>query len=346
MNRPIPDATQTSPRPSLSWLSSPRVTRRLLAGLLMGTAALLGSAAQAAYPDRPIQLVLSFPPAGATDILARAIGLKMSETLGQTIVIENRPGAGGNIGLAYAAKAAPDGYTIYMAAVTNAAIAAAAYAAQPVHLMKDFVPVAGVATVPHMLVVPSSLPVQNVGQLISHIKAAPGKHNFASQGAGTLSHLESEVFKAAAGLDLVHVPYKGSSQALPDLMAGSSSMMFDSIPASMPHVKSGKLRVLAVASGKRVSMLPNVPTVDESGVKGFEANNLFGVSAPKGTPPAIIATLSKAIQTALNSPELRQRMQELGVELKFTAADEFGAMTEQEFRTWGKAVEMAKVRLD
>jgi tripartite-type tricarboxylate transporter receptor subunit TctC len=326
----------------------PLVTRaaRILAAITIGAGALLAPVARAAYPERPIQLVVSFPPAGATDILARAIGQKMSESLGQTIVVENRPGAGGVIGLQQAARAAPDGYTIYLAAVTNVAIAAAAYTAQPVHLIRDFVPVAGVGTVPHMLVVPSSLPVQNVSQLISYLKASPGKYNFASQGAGTLSHLESEVFKASTGVDLVHVPYKGSSQALPDLMAGTSSMMFDSIPASMPHVKSGKLRVLAVASGKRVAMLPNVPTVDESGVKGFEANNLFGFSAPKGTPPAVIATLAKAIQSALASPELNQRMQEQGVELKFTPAAEFGAMVEQEFRAWGKAVEAAKVKLD
>ena len=323
-----------------------RIRRGLAASALIFMTSVMASAADAAYPERPIQLILSFPPAGATDILARSIGQKMSEVLGQTVVVENRPGAGGNIGLAYAAKAAPDGYTIYMAAVTNAAIAAAAYSAQPVHLMKDFVPVAGVATVPHMLVVPASLPVQNVSQLISFFKASPGKYNFASQGAGTLSHLESEVFKAAAGLDLVHVPYKGSSQALPDLMSGSSSMMFDSIPASMPHVKSGKLKVLAVASSKRVGMLPGVPTVDESGVKGFEANNLFGISVPKGTPAVIVATLGRAAQTAVNSPELKQRMQDQGVELKFTPAEEFGAMVEKEFRTWGKAVEMAKVKLD
>lgn len=319
---------------------------RILAAMALGAGALLAPLAWAAYPERPIQLVVSFPPAGATDILARAIGQKMSESLGQTIVVENRPGAGGVIGLQQAARAAPDGYTIYFAAVTNVAIAAAAYTAQPVHLIKDFVPVAGVGTVPHWLVVPSSLPVQNVSQLISYLKASPGKYNFASQGAGTLSHLESEVFKASTGVDLVHVPYKGSSQALPDLMAGTSSMMFDSIPASMPHVKSGKLRVLAVASGKRVAMLPNVPTVDESGVKGFEANNLFGFSAPRGTPPAVIATLAKAIQAALASPELNQRMQEQGVELKFTPAAEFGVMVEQEFRAWGKAVEAAKVKLD
>lgn len=233
-----------------------------------------------------------------------------------------------------------------MAAVTNAAIAAAAYSPKPVHLIKDFIPVAGVATVPHMLVVPASLPVQNVSQLISLFKASPGKYNFASQGSGTLSHLESEVFMTTVGLDLVHVPYKGSSQALPDLMSGISSMMFDSIPAAMPHVKSGKLRVLAVASSKRVSLLPQVPTVEESGVKGFEANNLFGISAPKGTPAPVLAKLAKAIQTALSAPDMKERMQAQGVELKFTAGEEFGPLVEREFRIWGKAVEMAKLKLD
>jgi tripartite-type tricarboxylate transporter receptor subunit TctC len=332
----------TSPRPA-NFL--PRMNRGLSAVLFVG-AALWACAVHAAYPERPIQVVISFPPAGATDILARAIAQKLTESLGQPVLVENRPGAGGNIGLSAAAKAAPDGYTLYFAAVTNAAIAAAAYSPKPAHLIRDFVPVAGAGTVPHMLVVPASLPVQNVSQLISYFKANPGKYNFASQGAGTLSHLESEVFKASAGIDLVHVPYKGSSQALPDLMAGTSQMMFDSIPASMPHVKSGRLRVLAVASGKRVSMLPNVPTVDESGLKGFEANNLFGFTAPKGTPPAIVATLAKAIQSVLASPELRQRMEEQGVELKYTPPEEFGPMIEQEFRSWGKAVEMAKIKLD
>ena len=327
--------------------NSTRLTtlRVALSGIIMAAAAIAGPA-HAEYPERSIQLVLSFPPAGATDILARAIGQKLSEALGQTVIVENKPGGGGIIGLTYAAKAAPDGYTLYMAAVTNAAIAAAAYSPKPVHLIKDFIPVAGVASVPHMLVVPGTLPVQNVGQLITLLKASPGKYNFASQGAGTLSHLESEVFMTTAGLDMVHVPYKGSSQALPDLMAGISSMMFDSIPASMPHVKSGKLRVLAVASNKRLSLLPNVPTVDESGVKGFEANNLFGISAPKGTPAPVLAKLTKAIQTALGSADLKQRMQAQGVELKYTPAEEFAPMIEQEFKTWGKAVEMAKVKLD
>lgn len=320
-------------------------SRSTMAVLLAGTALCTGIA-HAAYPERPVQVVISFPPAGATDILARALAHKLSESLGQSFVVENRPGAGGNIGLALAGKAAPDGYTLYFAAVTNAAIAAAAYSPKPVHLIRDFVPVAAVGTVPHMLVVPSSLPVENVAQLIAYFKASPGKYNFASQGNGTLSHLEAEVFKAAAGVDLVHVPYSGSSRALPDVMSGSSSMMFDSIPASMPHVKSGRLRALAVASGKRLSMLPNIPTVDESGVKGFEANNLFGFTAPRGTPQSVIATLAKALQGALASTELQQRMAEQGVELRYSAPEEFGPMIEQEFRVWGKAVDAAKIRLD
>ena len=332
--------------------TAPAQTRRMghvwraATSLMFGACVLSAGLAHAVYPDRPIALVASFPPAGATDILARAIGQKMSESLGQPVVVENRPGAAGMIGLAHAARAAPDGYTIYLAAVTNAAIAAAAYPAQAVSLLTDMVTVSGVGAVPHMLVVPVSLPVQNVSQLIAYIKASPGKYNFASQGAGTLSHLESEVFKARAGLDLVHVPYKGSSQALPDLIAGTATMMFDSIPASMPQVKAGKLRVLAVASGKRVSLLPDVPTVDESGVKGFEANNVFGISAPKGTPPAVLAVLAKSIEAALASADLRQRMEAQGVELKFTPADVFSRVVEQEFQNWGNAVRAAKIKLE
>jgi tripartite-type tricarboxylate transporter receptor subunit TctC len=317
------------------------------AGLLaVAAGAMLAAPAHAAYPDKPLHLLLSFPPAGATDVLARAIGQKMSEALGQSVIVENRPGAGGNIGLIAAARAPADGYTIYLGAVTNAAIAAAAYSAQPAHLLRDFVPVAGVGTVPHMLVVPLSTPAQNVGELVSYLKAAPGKYNFASQGPGTLSHLESELFKIKTGVDVLHVPYKGSSQALPDLIAGSSAMMFDSIPASMPHVKAGKLKVLAVASGKRVSSLPDVPTVQEAGVPGFEANNLFGFVVPKGTPAPAIKALSAAIQSAVAAPGMREAMEAQGVELKFTPAQEFGRMMEQEFNTWGKVVETARVKLD
>ena len=323
--------------------------RRLLSAVLVAgatTAALLAPPAYAAFPDKPVHLILSFPPAGATDILARGIGQKMAEAMGQPVIVENRPGAGGNIGLIAAARSPADGYTIYLGAVTNAAIAAAAYSPQPAHLIKDFTPIAGVATVPHILVVPASSPANTVPELISMLKAAPGKYNFASQGAGTLSHLESELFKIKTGVDVLHVPYKGSSQALPDLMAGTAAMMFDSIPASMPQVKSGRLKVLAVASGKRVSSIPDVPTVQEAGVPGFEANNLFGFMVPKGTPADAVKILSGAIEKALAAPGMRQTMEAQGVELKFTPADEFGKMVAQEFTNWGQVVQAAKVKLD
>jgi tripartite-type tricarboxylate transporter receptor subunit TctC len=320
--------------------------RRLLTGLVLSAAALAALPAQAAFPDKPITMILSFPPAGATDVLARAIGLKMGEALGQTVVVENRTGAGGNIGLNLAAKAAPDGYTVYMAAVTNAAIAAAAYAPQPGHLIKSFTPVGGVGNVPHILVVPNSTPVNSVSQLVSFLKAAPGKYNFASQGAGTLSHLESELFKIKTGVDVVHVPYKGSSQALPELISGSSAMMFDSIPGSMAQVKGGKLKVLAVASSRRVSSLPNVPTVEEAGVPGFAADNLFGVVAPKGTPPDVLQKLARAVESAVNSDTVRRALEVQGVELRFSAPEEFGRLIEADFRNWAKVVEAAKVKLD
>jgi tripartite-type tricarboxylate transporter receptor subunit TctC len=316
--------------------------RMAAATALLGAASL---AAHADYPDKPIQMILSFPPGGATDILARAVGQKMTETLKQTIVVDNRPGAGGNIGLLAAGRAAPDGYTIYMAAVTNAAIAAAAYPPQAVHLQKDFVPIAEVAIVPHMLVVPASLPAHDVKQLVALFKSQPGKHNFASQGAGTLSHLESELFKSATGVDITHIPYKGSSQALPDLISGRASMMFDSIPASMPNVKAGKLRVLAVASGHRMPTLPDVPTVAEAGVKGFAADNVFGLMAPKGTPPQVIAALEKAVHAAVQSPDLKQRLQDQGVELRYTASAPFGKLVDEEFHTWAHAVQQANVKL-
>lgn len=324
----------------------PLSSRQLFGALAIAAASLCAVPAQAAWPDRPIQMILSFPPAGATDILARAIGQKMSETLGQTVVVENRPGAGGNIGLNLAAKAAPDGYTIYMAAVTNAAIAAAAYSPQPGHLIKSFTPVAGVGTVPHILVVPNSTPATTVSQLVGFLKASPGKYNFASQGPGTLSHLESELFKMRTGVEVVHVPYKGSSQALPELISGSSAMMFDSIPGSMPLVKAGKLKVLAVASSRRASSLPNVPTVQESGVPGFAAENLFGLVAPKGTPPAIVNAMAKAVEAAINTPSVRQSLEAKGVELRYSAPEEFGKMLDSEFNTWAKVVETAKVKFD
>lgn len=322
-------------------------SRRAGMAAALGVAATVASPmALAEYPERPIQLVLSFPPAGATDVLARAVGQRLSQELKQPVVVENRPGAGGAIGMAYAAKAAPDGYTIYMAAVSNAAIAAATYSSQPANLEKDFVPVAGVGNVPHILVVPAVLPIKTVPELIKYLQEAPGKYNFASQGSGTLSHLESELFRLRTGVDVVHVPYKGSSFALPDLMAGRSAMMFDSIPSALPHVKSGKLRLLAVASERRVATLPDTQTMGEAGIKDFGVNNVFGLVAPKGTPAPIVKKLADATRTVLASPDLNKTLEAQGVQLQYTAPEAFGRVIHGEMQTWSKVAQAAKVKID
>lgn len=326
------------------WLSRGALPALVAAAAL--STALAAPAALAEYPERPIQLVLSFPPAGATDVLARAVGQRLSQELKQPVVVENRPGAGGALGMGYAAKAAPDGYTLYLAAVSNAAIAAATYPNQPANLARDFVPIAGVGNVPHILVVPATLPVKTVPELVKYLKAAPGQYNFASQGSGTLSHLESELFRLRTGVDVMHVPYKGSSFALPDLMAGRSAMMFDSIPSALPHVKSGKLRLLAVASEQRVKSLPDAQTMSEAGIADFRANNLFGLVAPKGTPQAVIDRLAAAAKNVLAQPELAATMDAQGVQIAYTPADKFGRMIQQEMRDWAKVAQAAHVKVD
>ncbi|MEI2415673.1 tripartite tricarboxylate transporter substrate binding protein [Orrella sp. JC864] len=320
---------------------------RRWAGLLAGAAALAAAplASHAAYPEKAVQVIISFPPAGATDVLARAVGAALSKELGQPIVVENRPGAGGAIGLAAAAKAPADGYTMYLAAITNQAIAASVYAKQPASLIEDFEPVGGVGAVPHALVVPAGLPVKDLAGLVEYLKQAPGKHNFASQGTGTLSHLESELFLLKTGTQALHIPYKGSSQALPELVNGSAAMMFDSIPGSMPLVQGGKLRYLAVASSRRVSLLPDVPTVAESGVPGFEADNWFGFSAPKGTPQAAIDIFSAALQKVLAQPELQQQLGKQGAELRYLPPAELDALIRQEHETWAGVVKSANVQV-
>jgi tripartite-type tricarboxylate transporter receptor subunit TctC len=323
---------------------------RLWRGAMGALALALGAAcalpAHAAYPDHPVQIIISFPPAGATDVLARAIGQKLSIELKQSVVVQNRPGGGGIIGLAAAAKSPSDGYTLYLAAVTNLAIAAALYQNQPVSLIDSFAPIAGIGNVPHVLVVPASLPVNNVGELITYLKASPDKYNFASQGTGTLSHLESELFKRKAGVSLQHIPYKGSSQALPELAGGSSVMMFDSGPGSMALVDAGKLKFLAVVSSKRISLLPDVPTMAEQGVQGLVANNVFGFSAPKGTPADVIAVIDQALRKVLAEPDLQKAMAAQGAELVYNPAASYEATIRDENKTWAAVVKDANVKLD
>src|SRR5271166_4588940 len=244
-----------------------------------------GAGAQT-YPTKPIRLVVPFPAGGTTDILAREVGQRLSVSLGQSVIVDNRPGAAGNIGSELVAKSAPDGYTLLMATVGTHAINPSLYARMPYDHVKDFTPVVLVAGVPNVLEVTPSLPVYTVADLIKLAKEKPGQINFASSGSGTSIHLSGELFKTMAGVDMTHVPYKGSAAAITDLIGGQVQVMFDNLPSSLPQIKAGKLRAIAVTSAQRAPALPDVPTIAESGLPGFEATSWFGVVAPAGPAPA------------------------------------------------------------
>src|SRR5437660_7664528 len=252
---------------------------RALAAALLVVAAPV-ALGQAAYPTKPVRLVVPYPPGGTTDLLARAAAQKLSEAWGQQVIVANRPGAAGNIGAELVARSAPDGYTLLMGTVGTHAINASLYAKMPYDHVKDFAPVILVAGVPNVLVVNPQLPVNTVPGLVAYAKANPGKLNFASSGSGTSIHLSGELFKTMTGVQMTHVPYKGSAPALTDLIGGQVQLMFDNLPSALPQIKGGKLRAIAVTSTKRAPALPDIPTMAESGLPGFEASSWFGVLAP------------------------------------------------------------------
>lgn len=318
--------------------------RRWVAVLCACLASCLTATAFAAFPERAITVVVPYAPGGATDVLGRVIGQRMAESLGQSVVVENRPGASGVTGLTSAARAPADGYTIVFYAVSDAAIYAAASPNPVVHLLRNFSSVAGVADSPHILVVPASLPVQTVRELITMLKAAPGKYNFASN--TWFSQVEGELFKIVTGTDMVHVPYKGGPQALLDLLQGHTTLMFLSSAAAVPHVKTGKLRILAVTSNRRLAMVPTVPTMEEAGVADFSARNLFGVYAPRGTPPAVIAVLSKAVADALAVPDVRQRLENQGLDVRYSPPAELDRMMDEDFRSYERVVRRAGMKIE
>lgn len=305
----------------------------------------LGALAQT-YPTKPVRVVVPFPPAGASDILARVVSQKLSETMGRQFIVDNRPGAGANIGANIASKAPPDGYTLLLGAVTNHAVSMGLYSKLPYDLEKDLAPVALLANVQHMLVAHPSLPVKSVRDVVALAKARPGQLNWASQGNGTLSHLEMELFRSLAGIDVTHIPYKGSAEAMPNLLAGQVVLFFDAIPASLPHVKSGRLRAIAVAATKRSAALPDIATVAESGLKGFEANNWFGIMAPKGMPDEIVAKLNAEIVKAVNAPDVKEKMYAQGAEMIAGSPAELGKVVHAEVVKWAKVIKDAGVRLE
>ena len=305
------------------------------------------AAAQApAYPTKPIRIVVPFPPGGATDILAREVAQKLNEAWGQQVIVDNRPGAGGNIGSELVAKAAPDGYTLEMGTVGTHAINASLYAKMPYDNVKDFVPIILVAGVPNVLEVNPSLPVNSVAELIAYAKANPGKLNFASSGNGTSIHLSGELFKAMAGVEMTHVPYKGSAPALQDLIAGQVQLMFDNLPPSLPQIKAGKLRALAVTSSVRAPALPDVPTVAEAGLPGFEASSWFGLLAPAGTSPAIVAKINAEVAKWLATPEAKENLSKQGANAAGGTPEDFASHIAAETAKWAKVVKASGAKID
>jgi len=297
------------------------------------------------YPAKPIRLVVPFPAAGAADILARSIGQELSRAWGQQVIVDNRPGAGGNIGADLVAKAPPDGYTLLLAAVTTHASSVSLYSKLPYNLERDLAPITLAANVSHILLTHPSLPVKTVKELIALAKARPDQLNWGLQGNGTLSHLETELFKTLAGVRVNLVPYKGSAPGLTDLIAGNIQVFFDSVPPALPHVQSGKLRGIAVAASRRSPAVPDLPTIGES-LKGFEADNWFGVMAPAGMPREVIAKLNGELVKILTNAELQRLMLARGAVLHAGTPEAFAATMKSEIAKWGKVARAANIRIE
>jgi len=323
--------------------------RRTLLAALAASLAWAGAPvalAQTGYPAQPIRIVVPFPPGGATDIMARAAAQKMTEAWKAQVVVDNRPGAAGNIGSELVAKAAPDGYTLEMGTVGTHAINASLYAKMPYDHVKDFAPIVLVAAVPNVLVVHPSVPVNSVAELIAYAKANPGKLNFASSGAGTSIHLSGELFKVMAGVQMTHVPYKGSAPAVTDLLGGQVQLMFDNLPPSLPHIKSGRLRALAVTTADRAAALPDVPTIAESGLPGFEASSWFGLLAPAGTPREIITKINGEIARWVATPEAKEKMTSIGAIAKGGTPEDFARHIAEETAKWQKVVKESGAKVE
>ena len=311
------------------------------AGLLGGTSAL----AQA-YPTKPVTIIVPFAAGGTTDILARIIGQALTAELGQSVVVDNRAGAGGNIGGQAAAKAAPDGHTLFMGTVGTHAINASLYKKMPFDPVKDFAPLTRVANVPNLLVANPAQPYKSVKDLIAYAKANPGKVNFGSSGNGSSIHLSGELFKSLAKVDMQHVPYKGGAPAVTDLLGNQIGIMFDNMPSAIQHVRSGKLVPLAVTTAKRSPELPNVPTIAEAGVPGYEATSWFGMFAPAGTPAPVLAKLNAAIVKVLGQPDVKKKINEQGAEVYSETPEQFAAFIQAESVKWGKVVKESGASLD
>jgi len=313
---------------------------------LLALAALAGPAAAQPYPVRPIRMIIGFPPGGGTDIVGRIVGQRLSEVLGQQVLPDNRGGASGQIAAELTAKAPPDGYTVMMAHIAAISILPTLIAKLPYDAQKDFAPISLVAIGPNFLVVHPSVPARSVKELVALAKARPGQLHYASPGAGTVQHLAAELFKLQAKVDMLHVPYKGSGQSIVDLVAGHVHLNFDSVPPVLPHVRSGRLRALAVTSEKRFSILPDIPTVNESGVPGFDLSTWWGLVAPAAVSREIIARLQAETVKVLREPGVKEKIAFAGADTVGNTAEEFGAFIRNERAKYARIVKDANIKLE
>ncbi|HEX2828698.1 MAG TPA: tripartite tricarboxylate transporter substrate binding protein [Burkholderiales bacterium] len=302
--------------------------------------------AQTTYPSRPIRWIVPFTPGGSADVFARPLAQKMSESMGQQVVVENRPGSGGVIGTEVAAKAPPDGYTLMMGLTANIAINPALYRKLAYDPLRDFAPVTLVAQQPYALVVPQSLPAANPKELIALARAKPRELAYVSMGSGSMGHLSGELFASMAGVKLLHVPYKTGGQAMTDLVTGQVQLQFLGVASALPHIKAGKLRAIAVSGLRRSPALPDVPTVSESAVKGFDVTGWYGAFVPAGTPPEAVARLHSEIVRALSLPDIRERLLREGAELGGNSPREFDAFVRSEMAKWAKVVKLSGAKTE
>ena len=321
-------------------------TLAVAATVAAGSFAALPAFAQANYPAKPITIVVPFAAGGTTDILARVIGEALKNELGQPVVIDNRAGAGGNIGGALAAKAAPDGYTLFMGTVGTHAINQSLYKKMPFDPLKDFAPLTRVAMVPNLLVAHPTRPYKSVQELIAYAKANPGRVTFGSSGNGSSIHLSGELFNSMAKVDMIHVPYKGSAPAVSDLIGGQIDIMFDNMPSAIQHVRSGRLKAIAVTTARRSPELPNVPTIAEAGVPGYEATSWFGMFAPAATPAAIVARLNTALVKVLGDAQVKKKLAEQGAEPHAEKPEQFAEFIRKETAKWSQVVKASGASVD
>jgi tripartite-type tricarboxylate transporter receptor subunit TctC len=320
---------------------------KLLQALCLSLAAAVAAplALAQTYPSKPIRLVVPFPAGGATDIFARAVSTRLGERLGTTIVVDNKPGAGGTIGSDLAAKAPADGYTLLLATSSTHSIGPSFGGKLPYDAVADFTPIAHVGNAPSIMLVPNSSPARSVKEWVEYARKNPGKLNYASSGNGTVVHLSSEYFKAQAGLFLVHIPYRGTALAIPDLVSGKIDVLFDSLPSGLPHVKEGRLRALGMTSLNRSPLLPELPAISET-VPGYESVTWFGLYAPRGLAPELVNRVNAALNQALQDNEVKDRLARLGIEPAGGTPQQFVAMTEADRAKWKKIIAERRIQAD